>query len=79
MSQFYLGSEPLWAWVCSVFNCQDSIKELLNCVLDGLGAFLKKPRQGGRFRRPLMKWDQRLFNSLEMGEGGTSLSCVGSS
>ncbi len=26
-----------------------------------------------------MKWDQRLFNSLEMGGGGTSVTWVGSS
>ena len=35
MSQFYLGWNPLWAWVCSVLDPQDAIKELLNCVLDG--------------------------------------------
>ena len=28
-----MGSDPLWAWVCSVSYPQDSIKELLNCVL----------------------------------------------
>ncbi len=31
--QFYLLPEPLWAWVCSVLDPQDSIKELMNCVL----------------------------------------------
>ena len=30
---FYVGSKPLQAWVCSVLDPQDSIKELLNCVL----------------------------------------------
>ncbi len=30
MSQFSLGLEPLWAWVCSVLERQDAIKELLN-------------------------------------------------
>ncbi len=33
MSQFRFGSEPLWAWVCSVLDPQDAIKELFNCVL----------------------------------------------
>ncbi len=33
--QFYIGSDPLWAWDCSVSDPQDSIKELMNCVLDG--------------------------------------------
>ncbi len=33
MSKFLLGSEPLWAWVCSVLDPQDAIKELMNCVL----------------------------------------------
>jgi len=28
-----MGSEPFWAWLCSVLDPQDSIKELLNCVL----------------------------------------------
>ncbi len=27
--------EPLWAWVCSVFDGQDAINELMSCVLDG--------------------------------------------
>ncbi len=31
--QFSLGSEPLWAWLCSASDCQDAINELLNCVL----------------------------------------------
>jgi len=35
--QFYIVSEPLWAWVCTVSDPQDSIKELLNCVLRVLG------------------------------------------
>jgi len=30
--QFYIGPEPFWAWVCSVSDPQDSIKELMNCV-----------------------------------------------
>ncbi len=29
-SQFFLAPEPLWAWVCSVLDPQDSIKELMN-------------------------------------------------
>ena len=37
MSQFRFGSEPLWARVCSVFNCQDSIKELFKCILRVIG------------------------------------------
>ncbi len=28
--QFSLGSEPFWAWVCSVLDPQDAINELLN-------------------------------------------------
>ncbi len=35
--QFYIGSEPLWAWVCSVLGPQDAIKELMNCVLRPIG------------------------------------------
>ena len=31
--QFYLGSEPLWAWVCSIFDRQDAINELLYFIL----------------------------------------------
>ena len=30
---FFVGSKALRAWVCSVLDPQDSIKELLNCVL----------------------------------------------
>ena len=33
----YMGSNPLWAWVCSVLDPQDSIKELMNCVLRSFG------------------------------------------
>ncbi len=33
MSQFWLGWNPLQAWVCSVLDPQDAIKELMNCVL----------------------------------------------
>jgi len=33
MGQFYIGSGPLWAWVCCVLDRQDAIKELMNCVL----------------------------------------------
>ena len=33
---FYVGSEPCWAWVCSVSDPQDSINELLNCILQSL-------------------------------------------
>ena len=32
MSQFYIGSDPLWAWVCVALGRQNAIKELLNCV-----------------------------------------------
>ncbi len=32
-----MGWEPLWAWLCSVFDPQDSINELLNCVLQVSG------------------------------------------
>ncbi len=28
-----MGSDPLWAWVCSVLDSQDATHELLNCVL----------------------------------------------
>ena len=31
-----MGSEPLWACVCSVSDPQDAIKELLNCVHESL-------------------------------------------
>jgi len=37
MSQFYLGSAPLWAWVCSIIDGQDAINELFKCVLGGFG------------------------------------------
>jgi len=37
MSQFLLPPKPLWAWLCRVFDPQDSIKELLNCILWVLG------------------------------------------
>ncbi len=33
MSQFRLGSDPFWAWVCAVLDPQDAIKELMNCIL----------------------------------------------
>ncbi len=32
-----MGWNPLWAWVCCVFDPQDSIKELMNCVLRHIG------------------------------------------
>ncbi len=32
MSQFLMGWDPFWAWVCSVLDGQDAIKELLNCI-----------------------------------------------
>ena len=35
--QFSMGWDPFWAWVYSVSDPQDSIKELLNCVLRPLG------------------------------------------
>jgi hypothetical protein len=35
MGQFYIGSLPLWAWVYSVSDLQDAIKELIKCVLEG--------------------------------------------
>ncbi len=31
-----MGSDPLWAWVYAVLDPQDSIKELLNCVLSAM-------------------------------------------
>ena len=34
---FSLSSEPVWAWLYSVFDRQDAIKELLNCVLRAVG------------------------------------------
>ncbi len=37
MSQFLLPPKPLWAWFCAVLDPQDSIKELLNCVLRIVG------------------------------------------
>ena len=45
---FQLGSEPLWAWVCCVLDCQDAINELINCILYPLGlleALLNKKRR----------------------------------
>jgi len=33
MSHFSMGWNPFWAWVCSVLDPQDAIKELFNCVL----------------------------------------------
>ncbi len=33
MGQFYIGSEPFWAWLCSVLDLQDAINELMNCVV----------------------------------------------
>ncbi len=36
MSQFYMGWNPFWAWVCCVFDTQDAIKELMNTVLGSL-------------------------------------------
>jgi len=32
-----MGWDPFWAWVCAVLDSQDSIKELMNCVLEELG------------------------------------------
>ena len=32
-----MGWDPFWAWVCSVLDPQDSIKELFNCVLRVVG------------------------------------------
>ena len=32
-----MGWDPLWAWVYAVLDPQDSIKELMNCVLKELG------------------------------------------
>ena len=31
--QFWLGSEPRWAWVCSILDRQNAINELVKCVL----------------------------------------------
>ncbi len=36
-----VSSKPLRAWVCAVLDPQDSIKELLNCVLDGFDPLLR--------------------------------------
>jgi hypothetical protein len=30
MSHFKMGWNPFWAWVCSVLDPQDAIKELMN-------------------------------------------------
>ncbi len=35
--QFYIGPEPFWAWVCSVWKRSNAIKELMNCVLRPVG------------------------------------------
>jgi len=32
-----MGWNPLWAWVCSVSDPQDAIKELMNCILRAVG------------------------------------------
>ena len=32
-----MGWNPLWAWVCCVFDLQDSIKELIKCILRVVG------------------------------------------
>jgi len=34
---FKVGSEPLWAWVCRVFDGQNAINELMKCVLAPFG------------------------------------------
>ncbi len=36
--QFYIGFEPLWAWVCSMLDRQDAINELFYYVLRAIGA-----------------------------------------
>ena len=36
--QFYIGFEPLWAWVCYVLDRQDEINELFYYVLRAIGA-----------------------------------------
>ncbi len=37
MSQFQMGWNPLWVWVCSVLDPQDAINELIKCVLRVVG------------------------------------------
>ncbi len=44
--QFSMGWDPFWAWLCSILDRHDAIKELLNCVLAGLMRY-KKPRRPG--------------------------------
>ncbi len=44
MNQFYLGSDPFWARVCSVLDPQDLIKEPLNCVLQPLEEEKGRPK-----------------------------------
>jgi len=43
---FYLAPDPLWAWVCSVLDPQDSINELLNCVWAWI-YLLREKKNGG--------------------------------
>ncbi len=31
-----MGWNPLWAWVCCVFDPQDAINELFKCVLQAV-------------------------------------------
>ncbi len=47
--KFYLGSEPLWAWVCSVSGHQDAINELMNCILQPLEEEKGRPDVDRRF------------------------------
>ena len=39
-----MGWNPYWAWVFSVLDSQDSIKELFKCVLDAFGLLDTLPR-----------------------------------
>ena len=40
-----MGWNPLWAWVYAVFDPQDSIKELRNCILGQIDAPLERKRR----------------------------------
>jgi hypothetical protein len=55
---FYLGSEPLWDWGCSVLDSQDSIKELMDCVL--------RPKKSIRLRGRRVKTDE--IDKIEMSD-----------
>jgi hypothetical protein len=48
--QFSMGWDPLWAWVCSVLDPQDSIEKLFKCVLRVVGQ-----KAAARCGPPLLK------------------------